>query len=187
MQKRSLTGLAYPALPIDSVAAALQAVQLLAIDGIDYQCLAGLSLSGRFQCTQTQGRQVILDVAHNPAAARYLAGRLAEQPCSGRSFALMAVMSDKDSAGMVAALKDCFAGWFVADLPHLSRALPAAALAAVIQQQLGQTVSVEHNIAQAYRRVLSLMQAGDRLVVFGSFFTVAEVLRLQQADKNTGG
>ncbi len=211
----SLAGLPIPQLPLDSVVAAIQAVQLLnakepgekgaattvattAIDitAVDYQCLAELQLPGRFQCFDIQGRQLILDVAHNPAAAHYLAKRLAQVVDDGvvdngaadsgisanrKTFALMAVMADKDVQGIVAALKHSFDGWFVAELNQAPRAMAAAELADIIQGQGINTVDISKTIGQACQRVLSLMVSGDRLVVFGSFFTVAEVMHLQSS------
>ena len=167
-------------LPADSLAVAIQAVQLLNVDTIDYQCLAGLQLAGRFQSIDFEGHHLILDVAHNLAAAEFLAEKLSETTVEGRTFCLMAVMADKDAAGIVAALKACVDGWFLADLKHVPRAMPVAELAEVLHAQGLQRVSLSKNVRQALRRVLSLMGPADRLVVMGSFFTVAECMRLQQ-------
>ena len=184
MAERTLVDLPRPQLPIDSAAAALQAVQLLEGSGIDianvdYQCLARLQLPGRFQCVEAQGRQLIFDVAHNPGAARYLAARLREKPVSGRSHALFAVMADKDVPGIVAALQHSFDSWTVADLDNNSRAMAASDLAELIRWQGIEQVTIDSTVAQAYRRLLSAMTAQDRLVVFGSFVTVAAVMQLQ--------
>ena len=142
--------------------------------------MATLELAGRFQSVEIEERRVILDVAHNPAAAQYLALKLAESSCEGRTFALLAIMADKDGAAIVAALKDSFDGWFLADLKQHTRAMPAGDLADVLYAQAVHSVSVSKNVRQALRRALSLMGPDDRLVVFGSFFTVADVMRLRK-------
>ncbi|MEE8058510.1 MAG: bifunctional tetrahydrofolate synthase/dihydrofolate synthase [Pseudomonadales bacterium] len=168
-------------LPMDSVAVAIQAVQLLGVKEIDYQCLSRIQLPGRFQSVAVEGHKVILDVAHNPAAARYLAAQLTADYCAGQTFAIMAIMNDKDGEGMLAALKNNIDAWFLADLKHVSRAMVASELATLLHQQGIQMISVSKNVRQALRQVLSLMEPEDRLVVLGSFFTVAEVMRLQVA------
>jgi dihydrofolate synthase/folylpolyglutamate synthase len=176
-----LTGLPKLSLPEESVVAALQALQLLGLplDAVNYQHLSGVALPGRFQQLSAEGKSLILDVAHNPAAAKFLASRLRQQPCKGRSFALFAVMADKDIDGIIEALLSSFDAWFLADLKNSPRALPANDLAAKLHEGEIKMISVSKNIRQAYRRVLSLMGPDDRLVVFGSFITVAEVLKIQ--------
>ncbi len=170
-----------PLLPRESVAAAIQTLQLLDLPtaDVDLACLDSVQLPGRFQQLEANGKQVILDVAHNPAAAKYLAQRLQGQACKGQTFALMSVMKDKDLDGIVSALQPVVAGWFVADQPNNNRAMAAGDMAEVLGQHQIDTISASSNVRQAYQKVLSLMGEADRLVVFGSFFTVAEVLQLQ--------
>lgn len=170
-----------PQLPKESVAAAIQAIHLLSlpITNIDFAGLGAAQLPGRFQQINTKGKRLILDVAHNPAAARYLAGRLQAQSCEGQTFALMSVMEDKDLDGIVGALKTAIDVWFIADQPDNDRAMLTGQIAAVLSQHNIEKFDVSKDIQQAYQRVLSLMGQADRLVIFGSFFTVAEVLKLQ--------
>ena len=83
---------------------------------------------------------------------------------------------------MLEAAAGHFEAWFLADLPGVERAAIAADVGARLHQ-LGQgMISVSKNVRQAFRRAQSLMQEGDRLVVFGSFHTVAEVLPLLEKD-----
>ena len=170
-----------PQLPKESVAAAIQAIHLLplATANIDFACVNTVQLPGRFQQIKINGKPLILDVAHNPAAANYLAKRLQAQRCEGRTFALISVMQDKDLDGIVAALTAEIDAWFVADQPNNDRAMPSNQITTVLSQHNINKFEVGKDIQQAYQRVLSLMEEGDRLLVFGSFFTVAEVLMLQ--------
>lgn len=175
-----------PNLPWPSVAAALQAIALLELRLLDVSVLATVKLPGRYQQAQLEERKVILDVAHNPAAATYLAQQLTkdtENGFSGRTLALLALMSDKDAAGIVESVGATIDAWFLADLGKVPRALPASELADIVYAAGHPMVSVSKNIRQACRRALSMMGPDDRLVVFGSFYTVAETLKI--IDKKT--
>lgn len=165
-------------LPPESVAAAIQAAQLLVLSAanIHYDCLAVATLPGRFQCITIAGKQLVLDVAHNPAAANYLAQRLLQQPCNGRSIALFAAMADKDVEGIIMPLISCFDSWYVVQLDAVARAMPARQIADTISKLGADSVRVGGNVADVLPDLLTEMTAEDRLVVFGSFYTVAEVL-----------
>jgi dihydrofolate synthase/folylpolyglutamate synthase len=196
----TLNNLSLPLLPLGSIAAALQAFQLLPsffakknkqlfVDQLD-----SLAFAGRFQSVNVAGRKVILDVAHNPAAALSLANNLSQLKISGHCLALCAMMKDKDAEGVVDALSKSFDRWFVADLLGNPRAQSASSLAEVIIQSSGITsvgvdsvdistvknglVSIFSMIEAALFDALSSMTENDCLVVFGSFFTVAETLEL---------
>ncbi|MEH6557099.1 MAG: bifunctional tetrahydrofolate synthase/dihydrofolate synthase [Oceanicoccus sp.] len=174
-----LPELHFPSLPGESVSAALQALQLLGlpIDNVDYSCLAGVDLTGRFQGVVLDNKQLILDVAHNPAAASYLAIRLQESYRCGRTIALVAVMADKDINGIVEPLKNSFDAWYTVELENAPRALGATALAGKISAVTEAEVIVGGSMTLACTDALAAMKKEDRLVVFGSFFTVAELLK----------
>ena len=72
--------------------------------------------------------------------------------------------------------------WFLAELPDVPRAATASDLAAQVHEAGGHMISVSKNIRQAWRRAFTLLSDGDRLVVFGSFFTVAGALPLLHKD-----
>lgn len=164
-------------LPLPSVAAAFWAAELLAIDRQHWACVQDVALPGRFQAVPISGRTLVLDVAHNPQAAQYLAALLARRVSGGRRFALFAVMADKDIDAIIAPLRNSFDRWWVAGLPGVPRAISVAALA----QRVGDSVDVPvlriEDIETALDTVLPEMQPEDELVVFGSFFTVAAILR----------
>ena len=77
--------------------------------------------------------------------------------------------------------------WFLGDQPANDRAAPAADIAALLYEEGQNIISVSKNLRQAFRRAQSLMVEGDRLVVFGSFYTVAAVLPLLDKDRRKGG
>jgi len=132
---------------------------------------------GRFQVLP--GRPVvILDVAHNPQAARALAASLDSMGRTGRTLAVFAMLKDKDIAGVVNAVKSRIAHWFVAGLggargagaADIERALAGAGVAAV---------TACDGVAAAYLQACDMAAENDRIVVFGSFNTVAAVMQLR--------
>jgi dihydrofolate synthase / folylpolyglutamate synthase len=132
---------------------------------------------GRFQVLP--GRPaVILDVAHNPQAARALGSSIAAMGRGGRAYAVFAMLKDKDIAGVAAALKPVIAHWFISGLDVARGAaieqLDAALAAAGIESRTRCT-----DIAVAYAQACDMATENDRIVVFGSFYTVASVMRIR--------
>lgn len=173
-----------PHLPLPSMAAALQVVQLLNIELTAEQieqCLLNLVLAGRFQKLVFQGREFILDVAHNPAATEYFTKRLRAEPVTGKTFAIVAMMSDKDRSASLANLAGLVDEWYLLDLADIPRAATPIALAenlAVFNLQVKATGDIQNLM----REILTHAQPQDRILVFGSFFTVAAALAYVQAD-----
>lgn len=186
-QLLELHGLPLPALPMDSVLSAIQAAQLLPtpLPVGAYDALAGLQLTGRMQSFIYEGRKIIADVAHNAQAVTALAERLAASPCQGKTLAVCAIMADKDADTMVQVMSPLVHSWFVGDLPNNSRAMPAAAFSQVLAQQAVTAVACEESIAQAIHAALEAMTEDDRLIVFGSFYTVAELMAMVSAASAT--
>lgn len=167
-----------PHLPLPSVAAALQAIQLLGVELTPEQIeqtLLNLRLAGRFQKIAYQGREFILDVAHNPAATEYFAKRLAAESVLGKTFAITAMMSDKDRVASLANLVDLVDEWFLLDLSAIPRAASTQALSENLLS-LNAKVTQSGDMSCLMRDVLAQAQAQDRILVFGSFFTVAAAL-----------
>jgi dihydrofolate synthase / folylpolyglutamate synthase len=175
----TLTGLPDPGLPLDNAATALQALVLAGVILDAAACrraLAAVSLPGRLQWLG----QWCLDVGHNPHAAAYLAGRLAALPCRGRTWVLLGMLGDKDADGVIAALAPVVDGWVTATLMG-ERARDAADLAARIEGQGGR-VAFQAQTPQAGAEWLAeRLTAEDRVLVCGSFFTVAAILAWRQA------
>jgi dihydrofolate synthase / folylpolyglutamate synthase len=151
--------------------------------------LRAATLPGRFQQLQWRGIEIILDVAHNPQAANWLALRLRslqEKAPPRYTRAVLAIMADKDVAGVVAAVQAQIQHWYIGDLTGNTRALKAVALAAAIKAHSAATVVIEADLTQAFLAALQQARAGERIVVFGSFFTVAAALaHLQKLQTST--
>lgn len=179
----NLPAMTTPHLPLPSMAAALQVLYLLDVQlptSIIEKTLATLTLAGRFQKIVYQDREFILDVAHNPAATKYLAQRLQSEACSGKIHALVAMMADKDCAESLANLTTIIDSWNLVDLTHIPRAASPDALAKHLST-LNVSVQAHGEMNSLIDRLLNTSVKGDRILVFGSFYTVAAALLYLQA------
>ena len=178
-------GLPVPALrgayQLANASTALAAIDLLhdrlpvSAQGIREGLLA-VVLPGRFQVLP--GRPtVVLDVAHNPHAARALADALATMGFHPQTFAVCAMLADKDMRGVVDALRPRIDRWFVAGLPGARGGGPAGIRDALLAAGVdGDAVRAYDDVATAFRAARVDASEADRIVVFGSFFTVAAAL-----------
>ena len=139
----------------------------------------GLTLAripGRLQVLP--GRpSVVLDVAHNPHAAKSLADGLGDMGFFENTTAVFAMLADKDIGGVVDAVRGRIDRWFVA-AADAERAAPAKAVAGVLAARgLAGTTRSFATVASALDAARREAGPNDRIVVFGSFYTVAEALR----------
>lgn len=169
-------------LPIENAALALQVYAALDLPWQADALLQGLQsahIPGRLQKVEIfyQGRtlQLLLDVAHNPHAAQYLAQRLQTQPVKGQRLAVLGMLDDKDLAGVLTCIQSQFASWAVAALPS-PRSCKAEQLEGQLQHS-GASVMAYPSIAAAIEAQCALATEDDQIVIFGSFFTVAEALK----------
>lgn len=177
-------GLAFPALRGDrqlaNAACALAALDTLrahlpvAMKDIR-QGLIQVELAGRFQVLP--GRPaLVLDVAHNPQAARALAANLADMGFHRNTWAVFGMLADKDLDGVIDALRERVSHWLPCTLPG-PRAASAGFLAARLQaggiKPAGEFASPAEALACAQENA----GEDDRIVAFGSFLTVAAALQ----------
>jgi dihydrofolate synthase/folylpolyglutamate synthase len=138
--------------------------------------LVGVELAGRFQVLPGRPTRV-LDVAHNPHAARSLASGLSDMPFAENTFAVFAMLADKDIGGVVDAMRDRIDRWYVC-AAQADRAASAAQVAEILfQKKLGERTRMFATVASALEAARRDAGPNDRIVVFGSFYTVAEALR----------
>ncbi|PKB21545.1 bifunctional tetrahydrofolate synthase/dihydrofolate synthase [Janthinobacterium sp. 64] len=148
--------------------------------------LVTVELPGRFQVLP--GRpSVILDVAHNPHAASALNQNLGNMGFHPYTYAVFGSMQDKDIDGVLAAMSEHVDHWCLTGLPS-PRAATASELAAKVQIMLEDkpdssehTVSIFDDPAQAFANAMSRAGENDRIVVFGSFLTVAGVMKARKS------
>lgn len=145
--------------------------------------LATVELPGRFQIIPGQPT-LILDVAHNPHAAATLAANLDQMGFFPRTHVVWGAMADKDLAGIVTRLRPLVDAWYCCDLPT-DRAATVAQLQQVIEAEIEArplatapkaTVSTHADPMAALTAALASADPTDRIVVFGSFYTVGGVL-----------
>jgi len=144
--------------------------------------LVSVTLPGRLQ--MLPGRPaVVLDVAHNPHAARVLAAALGSMGFHPRTLAVFGMLADKDIAGVVAAMRARVDNWYVATLPGPRGASASALRDALIAAGVASgTVRTFDDVALAYTAARSDAVETDRIIAFGSFLTVAAVLPAQGRD-----
>ncbi len=129
---------------------------------------------GRFQVLA--GRPIrVLDVGHNPHAARALRQSLLALPFAQNRMAVFSMLSDKDIDAVLDILKDQFDEWYIAPL-HMPRGRDLANLQAAFAQHAITQIKTFDNIETACKAALSAATENDRIVVFGSFHTVAEAM-----------
>jgi len=144
--------------------------------------VATARIRGRLQAVQRNGVDVLVDVGHNPQAARELAAALKAAPVAGRTRAVFAALQDKDAAGVVEALGGQVDAWHLAGLDG-ARAQSAQALQARLQDTAAADARQHATVADALEAALAAAAAGDRVLVFGSFHTAAQALQwLDAAD-----
>jgi len=137
--------------------------------------LNAVTLMGRQQKLSYKGISIVLDVAHNPAATSVLATYLTTQ--SGTKIAVASVLDDKDWASMIDNLSNVIDRWNIAELTAVSRATKGHSLLKLLYN-VGLEGILSDSIEQAFSTAVSQADEGDMVVVFGSFYTVASILRL---------
>jgi len=184
--------LAYPSLrganQILNASAALAALEALKLElPVGAQevrtGLVTVELPGRFQVLP--GRPtVILDVAHNPHAASALNQNLGNMGFHPYTYAVFGSMHDKDIDGVIAAMSEHVDHWCLATLPS-PRSASASELAAKVQivqpEKAERTINIFDDPAAAYANAISRAGENDRIVVFGSFLTVAGVMAARKS------
>ncbi|MGB5180313.1 MAG: bifunctional tetrahydrofolate synthase/dihydrofolate synthase [Gammaproteobacteria bacterium] len=137
--------------------------------------LLTVTIAGR--CQLIPGAvETLLDVAHNPGSAESLAQLLRQRDVRGRTRTVLGMLADKDVAAFAAILNPVVDDWYLASLPG-ERGLTAEQL----QQSLcgnvrTAPVQLFQDVATAFSQARADAKAGDRVVVCGSFVTVAEAL-----------
>lgn len=192
-QYRGLDGrrvvLAHPALrgrtQLRNASAAIAALQALearlpvAMKDIR-QGLAHVFVPGRFQ-TLPGRPQVILDVAHNPDAARVLADNLAAGGYAPDTIAVIGMLGDKDVEGVVRALAERVTRWHVAALGG-ARGGSGRELLQAVKALAGAPAFLHASPAEAFDAARRSAGENDKIVVCGSFLTVAEVMAVLEGE-----
>jgi len=180
--KGALENLPLPQVPQPNAATALAALRASGLTVNEQAIRDGIQqaiLAGRFQIVSESPR-LILDVAHNPHAAAYLAGRLKSLPKTGRVLAVIGMLHDKDIGGTLACMESAVDIWYCAPLEG-----PRGATAEQLMQHLGQGQTFA-SVELAWRAAMADARPEDTVLVCGSFHTVAHVMDVMDAGR-TGG
>jgi dihydrofolate synthase/folylpolyglutamate synthase len=161
-------------IPQDNVALGLAVLQQLNVELTlanvsDY--IAATKVPGRTEVINEQPL-VVLDVGHNPHAARYLA-KFVTQQNKAKIYAVTAMLADKDINSTLAELIESVDYWYTGSL-DISRAASADLMSKTLKD-LGKHCNSFDNIIDAYRMALDNANNNDMILVFGSFFTVAKI------------
>ena len=137
--------------------------------------LAGASLPGR--CEVIAGPvELVLDVSHNPHGAAALADMLAGRVCRGRTHLVLGMLEDKDADGTISALLPVTDHWYLASLDPAPGHTAKQLRTQVRQQSADAATDCFPDVAGAIRQAFANAVPGDRVVVCGSFHTVADAM-----------
>lgn len=172
---KQLSNLPLPLIPLQNVSTALQVIELLRLPLSSLalrKVIENTSLPGRYQKIQTDPT-VILDVAHNPQAANNLVTYLNSLEFENLHL-VVAMLADKDIKATLEPFIAQNAQWYMASLDN-PRGADSELLKSVLNKN--ETVLEFESVEKAYNQALSVADKKDLVVVFGSFFTVANVLK----------
>lgn len=166
-----------PQLPIDNAATAIQALMCSPISVPREAIETGLkkaALMGRYQKIEKSVTHIV-DVAHNPESAQYLATKLQNDAIAGKTIVVFAMLADKDCGQVVETLKSQIDDWYLATI-DVARGQTAAQLQTVLK-----AAGINHShtfdtIVQAFEAAQKSAGQQDRILVCGSFYTVSAVL-----------
>ncbi|GLX77439.1 bifunctional folylpolyglutamate synthase/dihydrofolate synthase [Thalassotalea insulae] len=167
-----------PHIPQDNVATALMVLKLLAIELSNQQVITLIEqtkVAGRTEIL-VDGCQVMLDVGHNPLAARYLADQVKEVSAK-QVHAVVGMLSDKDIVNTIKPLIPYIDHWYLCSL-DVARGANAAQLREVFTEQDAKNLLSFDNVSEGYKMAKAHAGKQDLILVFGSFVTVAQVKSL---------
>ena len=159
-----------------NIGAAMEALERSGLVELDERLvgsLAPLSVTGRLSRYRREGIAVIMDVAHNAESASTLAGYLRKHPIQGATKALFGVMGDKPIHDIVTACAGVFDEWHLIDLSHIDRAMSIDKLTVALGSEY---IAGRGRFAELWPALQATTSVDDRVVIFGSFFSVAEAL-----------
>ncbi|QHG92725.1 bifunctional tetrahydrofolate synthase/dihydrofolate synthase [Coxiella endosymbiont of Amblyomma sculptum] len=169
--------LPFPRLKIQNVATSLMVITQLqdCLPVRKFSVISGIReavLPDRFEQLE-KPVSVIFDVAHNPQATQYLAEQLHRTSYSGQTFAVFGMLKDKDILGTITPMLSCIDCWYVGGLPEVQRGASGKKLVDFLRIK-----GVKHccnfvSVNKALEAAIAKCAAQDRIVVFGSFYTVA--------------
>ena len=139
------------------------------------QGLKNVSIIGRLQ-TIHQKPEWLIDVAHNPHAAKQLAKHLNSNPTTGKTIALFSMLKDKDIDQVISILSTNFDEWHIVELEGSRSTNINKLKEVIIEHNPNKTVIIHQSFSMACKSLKSATNLQDRVVAFGSFLVVSEVI-----------
>ena len=161
-----------------NVGAAVEALELSEVISLTQSLLDSthrIGVPGRLSMHQYQNVDVLMDVAHNADSVRELVQRLRATPVTGKTRAIFGVMGDKPIHDMLIACGNVVDEWNLVDLGHVER---AASLDDLVRYIGVDNIADQGRFSALWPAVKNRCSTADRVVIFGSFFTVAEAMAL---------
>lgn len=173
-----------PRLPLQNAASVLQLLQLMPVHVTLEHMTQGLQnarLTGRMQPAVMSGYPCILDVAHNPESALYLAKSLALEP-QYKNHLVLGMLADKDMTQVCEALLPVIHHWHLVTL-HNPRGASSTQLKRILDSfgVSSSSVAEYDSVEQALSQLPSCLDSTSRIVIAGSFFTVSDALQLVES------
>jgi dihydrofolate synthase/folylpolyglutamate synthase len=138
------------------------------------KALQNIKLQGRLQ-TISKNPTVIVDVSHNKQAAESLANWLHNNPIAGDTIAVFAVLADKEPMDWLSEFNQLVDVWCITSVDS-ERALPTQDLLLMLAN-CAQLITTFQSVTKALTAAKEIAKDGDRILVFGSFYTVSEVMQ----------
>ena len=178
----SYAQLPIPHIPAQNVSTGLQVIQLLKLDLNEAdlaKVITDTRLPGRCQYIG-DSPAIMVDVAHNPHATGYLLSQIRKLDYD-RLYLVVGMLKDKDIRSSLADFSNLNGHWMLGGLD-----VPRGATAADIKTVLGEQQKVLEfsTVCQAFEKAKALAHEQDLIVVFGSFFTVSNILKLSNKGNN---
>ena len=169
--------------PLSNLATAIKVIDLLNEQlPVHRDCikkgLAQIYIPGRCQILQLNPL-VVLDVAHNEESAQRLGTVIKEKAKDRYVHVLFSALKDKELNNIVSPMTYEAADWHIAEIKH-ARAAEAKILSDVVHQHPHKTCTTYTSLTEAYKSVLAKAKNNDMIIVYGSFFTVSEILAEMQ-------
>lgn len=139
--------------------------------------LQQVTMTGRMQMVETGNTRVVLDVAHNQAAAITFNQYLISEPVQGKTCAVFGCMQDKDAASIIAALAKSVDQWLIAEINY-PRAMQGAEIERELKLQLCNDSEIFASVIHAVEAAVAQSGSEDRVVVLGSFHVVGPALQV---------
>jgi dihydrofolate synthase/folylpolyglutamate synthase len=137
--------------------------------------LRAVNLDGRFQQIH-ENPQIIVDVAHNPQAAKSLAQNLQSWPCAGKTLAVFGMLADKDMEGVIDEMAGEVDAWYLADIHNPRGAKASEMQKLLLKRAKNSPVLTFANVNAAIDSAYKNAAKNDRIIVFGSFYTAADAI-----------